>query len=190
MILRPSDIPGGKHAGDKNIESNHQRSDIMLKHVSGDWHHYLYHDVWVDERYRHSIYLPYTLTQPFIFPYTLGCMVARTTNALAVANRTPNCLGNIGQLNHGTSQRYHGFLGCMVCTLCVVICIPSGFALENTHNYTQGTNPIHPRNPWYNYYLYHIAEIETQAYCFQWMHVNHTHFSAMQADTSKKVTWL
>ena len=36
MILRPSDIPGGKHAGDKNIESNHQRSDIMLKHTSGD----------------------------------------------------------------------------------------------------------------------------------------------------------
>ena len=36
----------------------------------------------------------------------------------------------------------------------------------------------------------HIAEIETQACCFQWMHVNHTHFSAMQADTSKKVTWL
>ena len=78
MILRPSDIPGGKHAGDKNIESNHQRSDIMLKHTSGDWHNY----------------------------------------------------------------------------------------------------------------LYHIAEIETQACCFQWMYVNHTHFSAMQADTSKKVTWL
>ena len=36
MILRPSDIPGGKHAGDKNIESNHQRSDIMLKHTSED----------------------------------------------------------------------------------------------------------------------------------------------------------
>ena len=36
----------------------------------------------------------------------------------------------------------------------------------------------------------HIAEIETQACCFQRMHVNHTHFSAMQADTSKKVTWL
>ena len=46
----------------------------------------LYHDAWVDERYRHSIYSPYTLVQPFIFPYTLGCMVARTTNALAVAN--------------------------------------------------------------------------------------------------------
>ena len=75
MILRPSDIPGGKHAGDKNIESNHQRSDIMLKHTSGDWHHY----------------------------------------------------------------------------------------------------------------LYHIAEIETQACCFQWTHVNATHFYAMQADTSKKV---
>ena len=41
-------------------------------------------------------------------------------------------------------------------------------------------------------YLYHmyIAKIETQACCFQWTHVNHTHFSAMQADTSKKVTWL
>ena len=75
MILQLSDIPGGKHAGDKNIESNHQRSDIMLKHTSGDWHHYLYH-------------------------------------------------------------------------------------------------------------------IETQACCFQWMHVNDTHFSAMQAYTSKKVTWL
>ena len=47
---------------------------------------YLYHDAWVDEKYRHSIYSPYTLAQPFIFPYTLGCMVARTTNALAVAN--------------------------------------------------------------------------------------------------------
>ena len=46
-----------------------------------------------------------------------------------------------------------GFCGCMVCTLRVVICIPSGFALGNTYNYTQGTNPIHPRSPWYNYYL-------------------------------------
>ena len=43
MILRTSDIPGGRHAGDKNIESNHQKSDIMLKHTSGDLHHYLYH---------------------------------------------------------------------------------------------------------------------------------------------------
>ena len=27
-------------------------------------------------------------------------------------------------MNHGTSQLYHGFPGCMVCTLPVVICIP------------------------------------------------------------------
>ena len=45
----------------------------------------LYHDEWVDKRYRHSIYLPYTLAQPLIFPYTLGCMVAKTTNIPAVA---------------------------------------------------------------------------------------------------------
>ena len=31
----------------------------------------------------------YTLAQPFIFGYTLGCMVARTTNAPAVANGPP-----------------------------------------------------------------------------------------------------
>ena len=39
----------------------------------------------------------------------------------------------------------------------------------------------------------HIAEIETQAcMLLSVMHVNHTHSSAMQADTSKKVkvTWL
>ena len=49
-------------------------------------------------------------------------------------------------------------VGVWVCTLrvviCIVICIPSGFALGNTYNYTQGTNPIHPRSPWYNYYMY------------------------------------
>ena len=50
---------------------------------------HLYHDAWVDERYRHSICSPYTPAQPFIFPYTLGCMVARTTNASAVANGPP-----------------------------------------------------------------------------------------------------
>ena len=36
---------------------------------------------WIKGSYRHSIYSLYTLAQPFIFPYTLGCMVARTTNA-------------------------------------------------------------------------------------------------------------
>jgi len=49
----------------------------------------LYHNAWADKRYCHSIYPPYTLAQPFIFPYTLGCMIARTTNALAVANWPP-----------------------------------------------------------------------------------------------------
>ena len=43
----------------------------------------LYHDAWADERYRHSIYLPYTLAQPLIFPYTLGCVVARTTKHIS-----------------------------------------------------------------------------------------------------------
>ena len=41
-----------------------------------------------------------------------------------------------------------------ICTLRAVICIPSGCALGNTYNCPQSTNPIHPRNPWYNYYLY------------------------------------
>ena len=82
-------------------------------------HVYLYHDVLVDKRYCHSIYSPDTLAQPFIFPYTLGCMVARTTNALAVANGPPTVWET---LNHGTSQLYHGFLGCMLCTLRIVIC--------------------------------------------------------------------
>ena len=45
----------------------------------------LYHDVWEDK----IIYSPYTLAQPFIFLCTLGCMVARTTNASAVANGPP-----------------------------------------------------------------------------------------------------
>ena len=38
-------------------------------------------------------------------------------------------------------------VGVWICTLRVVICIPLGFALGNTYNYTQGTNPIHPRSP-------------------------------------------
>ena len=62
---------------------------ITTHMTSGELYKVLYHDAWVDERYRHSIYSPYTLAQPFIFPYTLGCMVARTTNALAVANGPP-----------------------------------------------------------------------------------------------------
>ena len=38
----------------------------------------------------------------------------------------------------------------------------------------------------------HIAEIYTQVFLLSVTHVNHTHFSAMQADTSKRVTvtWL
>ena len=52
-------------------------------------HKTLYHDAWADKRHCHHIYSPYTLAQPFIFPYTLGCTVARTTNALAVANGLP-----------------------------------------------------------------------------------------------------
>ena len=49
-------------------------------------------------------------------------MVARTTNALAVASGPP---GKHWLNEHGTHQVYHGFLGCMVCTLRVAICIPS-----------------------------------------------------------------
>ena len=41
LICWPSDIPVGKHPNDNNIESNHQRSDIVEKHTSGDRHHYL-----------------------------------------------------------------------------------------------------------------------------------------------------
>ena len=33
----------------------------------------------------YGIYLPYILAQPLIFPYTLGCMVAKTTNVPVVA---------------------------------------------------------------------------------------------------------
>ena len=36
-----------------------------------------------------TVSILHTLAQPFIFLYTLGCMVARTTNALAVANGPP-----------------------------------------------------------------------------------------------------
>ena len=36
LICWPSDIPVGKHPNDNNIESNHQRSDIVEKHTSGD----------------------------------------------------------------------------------------------------------------------------------------------------------
>ena len=32
-------IQAGKHASDENIESNHQKSDIVEKHTSGDGHH-------------------------------------------------------------------------------------------------------------------------------------------------------
>ena len=36
LICWPSDIPVGKHPNDNNIESNHQRSDIVEKRTSGD----------------------------------------------------------------------------------------------------------------------------------------------------------
>ena len=36
LIYWPSDIPVGKHPNDNNIESNHQRSDIVEKRVSVD----------------------------------------------------------------------------------------------------------------------------------------------------------
>ena len=36
LICWPSDIPVGKHPNDNNIESNHQRLDIVEKHTSGD----------------------------------------------------------------------------------------------------------------------------------------------------------
>ena len=41
---------------------------------------------WADKTCLHSVY---TQAQPFIFGYTLGCMVARTTNASAAANGPP-----------------------------------------------------------------------------------------------------
>ena len=36
LICWPSNIPVGKHPNDNNIESNHQRSDIVEKRTSGD----------------------------------------------------------------------------------------------------------------------------------------------------------
>ena len=116
---------------------------------------FLYHDAWVDERYHHSIYSPYTLAQPFIFPYTLGCMVARTTNALAVAN-DPQLSGKRWLIESWYKSAVPwASVGVWVCTLRVVICIPLGFALGNAYNYTQGTNPIHLRSPWYIYICFH-----------------------------------
>ncbi len=36
---------------------------------------------------------------------------------------------------------------------CAVVCIPSGCALGEYIQLPSGTNPIHPRYPWYNYYM-------------------------------------
>ena len=73
-----------------------------------------------------TIYSPYTLAQPFVFPYTLGCMVARTTIASSPGPSPPGEGGGrglgtrLGQLmlqllltvwkhwlmNHGTHELY------------------------------------------------------------------------------------
>ena len=64
-------------------------ADYIHTSIYTNIHTNLHHDPWVDhgasldKRYCHS---NYTLAQPFIFPYTLWCMVARTTNTSAVAN--------------------------------------------------------------------------------------------------------
>ena len=51
-----------------------------------------------------------------------------------------------------------------ICTLRAVICIPSGSALGNTYNSTQGTNAIHTRNQWYNNYV--TNELGVERICF------------------------
>ena len=48
-------------------------------------------DVWADKRYHHGIYLPYTLAQSFIFPYTLPGQIM-----LQLLLIDPQLSGNIG----------------------------------------------------------------------------------------------
>ena len=55
--------------GMRNLQAVSSNLHFWEEWMSSTYHH-LYHDAWVDEKYRHSIYSP----------YTLGCMVARTTN--------------------------------------------------------------------------------------------------------------
>ena len=77
----------------------------------------LYHDAWVDERYRHSIYSP----------YILGCMVARTTNALAVAS-DPQLSGKHWLIESWYKSAVPWVsVGVWVCTLRVVICITGSY---------------------------------------------------------------
>ena len=62
-------------------------------HTFEDWGLAYFPEIMNKEMLKVTYYLPYTLAQPFIFPYTLGCMVARKTNASAVTNWPPNTCG-------------------------------------------------------------------------------------------------
>ena len=54
---------------------------------------------------------------PQIFTYTLGCMVARTTNALAVANGPPPLLsGKHWLIESWCKSAVPGVSRCMVCS--------------------------------------------------------------------------
>jgi len=63
------------HCNIYKCEANIYKCTVTFVYVRP--HLYLYHVAWADEKYRHSIYLPYTLAKPLIFQYTLGCMVAK-----------------------------------------------------------------------------------------------------------------
>ena len=78
---------------------------------------YLYHDAWTDKRYRHSIYPPYTLAQPFIFP------VARAANALAVGKyKTRNGMETeVIVVQYGCECWTHGQKFALIRTVCLCV---------------------------------------------------------------------
>ena len=92
----------------------------------------LYHAVWADK----IIYSPYTLAQPFIFPCTLGCTVARTTNASAVANGPPQL-----SEKHWLIESWHNYY--LISLICPTIMTKakqytfSRMTLKNSANYFQ-----------------------------------------------------
>ena len=98
-----------------------------------------------------TVYPPYTLALPFIFPYTLGCMAAGKLmlQQLLIDLQLPGKHWLIESL----------YKSAVPCTGFVPFVQLYGFALGNTYNYTQGTNPTHPRNPWYNYYIFMLSNV-------------------------------
>ena len=66
---------------------------------------------------------------------------------------------------------YHGFLGCIYAWDLYPECsYIKGF--WDTYNYTQGTNPFHPRNPWYSWL---VPWYNSQCFTHSWGSISNSH---------------